>query len=55
MEEEDGEFAVGGRVEDDGGVAVWLETAGDRGAAWALDAQALRADGDALIGTDFGL
>lgn len=32
-----------------------MEAAGDRGAAGAFDAEALGADGDALIGADFGL
>ena len=32
-----------------------MKAAGDGGAAWALDAEALGADRDALVGTDFGL
>ncbi len=55
VKEEGREFAMGGRQEEDRGVAVWMEAAGDRGAAGALDMKALRADGDALIGSDFGL
>ena len=54
MEEEGGEFAVGGRQEEDGGVAIWMEAARDRGTAGALKMEALRADGDAWVGTDFG-
>jgi len=55
VEEEGWELAVGWRQEEDRGIAVWMEAAGDRGAARALDMKALRADGDALIRADFGL
>jgi hypothetical protein len=48
-------FSVRGRMEEDGSVAVWVEAAGHGRAASALDANTLRADGDALIGTDLGL
>ncbi len=41
--------------EDDGGVAVGADAAGDGGAAGAFDAEACGADGDAPIGGDFGL
>ena len=55
MKEEDGELAVRGRVEKSREVAVWMETTGDGGAAGAFDAEALGAEGDTLIGADFGL
>lgn len=55
VEKEDGELAVRGRVEKSGDVAVWVEAAGDGRAAGAFDAETLGADGDALIGADFGL
>lgn len=55
VEEEGWELAVGWRQEEDRGIAVWMEAAGDRGAARALDTKALRADGNALIRADFGL
>ena len=55
VEKEDGELAVSGRMEKGGGIAVWVEATGDGGAAGAFDAEALGADGDALIGADFGL
>ena len=48
-------MAVGGRMEEDGGVAVGVEAAGDGGAAGALDAEACGTDGDAPVGADFGL
>ena len=48
-------FSVCGRVQEDGGVAIGVEAAGDRGATRALDAQALSPDGDALLWVDFGL
>ena len=54
MEQERGDLSVGGRVEQDGDVAIRMKAAGDAGAAGSFDAQALGADGDALIGTDFG-
>ena len=45
-----------GEVEEkDGEVAVGVDSAGDGGAAGALDAQAGGADGDAAVGADFGL
>ena len=55
MEEEDGELTVGRRMENGGCVTVWMEATGDGGAAGAFDAEALGADGDPLIGADFGL
>ena len=55
VEEEGWEFAVGGRQEEDRGIAVWMEAAGNRSAAGPLDMEALRADGDPLIRADFGL
>ena len=55
VEEKDVEVTVGGRMKEDGEVAVGVETAGDGGAAGALDAQACGADGDASIGSDFDL
>ena len=55
VEKEDGELAVGGRMEQGGEVAVWMEATGDRGAAGALDGEALGADGDALVWADFGV
>src|SRR6266478_987571 len=48
-------MAVFGWLEEHGGIAVWVQTAGDGRATRVLNAQALRADGDALIGADFGL
>ena len=47
-------MAVFGRVGKDRDISVWVEAAGDAGAAWALDTQTLGADGDAAIGADFG-
>ncbi len=29
VEEEGGEFAVGGRQKEDGGIAVWMDATGD--------------------------
>ena len=55
MEEQGWGKAVCGWLEEDGGITVWVQAAGDRGAARALEAQALRADGDALVGADLGL
>ena len=54
-EEEAEELALDGRIEEGGGIAVWMEAAGDAGAAGTLDAEALGADGDAPIGADFGV
>ena len=55
VEKEDGELAVGGRMEQGGGITVWVEAASDGGAAGAFDGETLGADGDAPIGADFGL
>src|SRR2546428_4007007 len=55
MEEESGGlFLVWGGAEN-GAVAVWMEAAGDGGTWGKIDAEALRAAGDAAICADLGL
>ena len=55
MEEEDGAFGLVWRSEEDGVVAVWMEASGDESAGRFFDAEALRGEGDAAIGSDAGL
>ena len=52
MEEKDGAFALGRRGEEDGGIAVGMDAAGDDGARRLLEAQALGGDGDATVRVD---
>ncbi len=42
-------------MKEDGDIAVGMQAARDDGPARAPDPQALGADGDALVGADFGL
>jgi len=44
-----------GRIQEDGGVSIGMETTSDGGAARTLDAEPLSADGDTLVWSDFGL
>ena len=44
---------MGGRVAEDGDVAVGVEAVDEAGAGWGLDAQAQGACGDASVGVDF--
>ena len=55
MQEENRALELVRRVAEDGGVAVWVEAAGDGGTWREIDAEALRAAGDATIGADLGL
>ncbi len=55
VEKKGGEMSFLRREEEDRDIAVWMEAAGDTGATRAFDPQALGADGDALVGPDFGL
>ena len=52
MEEKDGAFALGRRGEEDGGIAVGMDAAGDDGARRLFEAQALGGDGDATVRVD---
>ena len=53
MEQEEGFGGVGGRVAEDGDIAVGVEAVDKAGAGWSLDAQAQGACGDASVGMDF--
>ena len=47
MKENDGEFSICGRVEQDGVIAIGMKAASDAGVRWLLEAQALACEGDA--------
>jgi hypothetical protein len=55
MEEKDWEFAFGGRVEEDGVIAIGMEATCDAGVGWLLDAETLRGEGNAAVWADAGL
>jgi len=38
-------LAVGRRMAEDGVIAVWMQATDDGGTRWAVDAEALEADG----------
>ncbi len=44
---------MGGRVAEDGEVAVWVLAVDEASVGWSGDAQAQGADGDAAVGADF--
>ena len=54
MEEEHGVFILCGRGCEHGVVAVWMKAANDFGTGRPVDAQALAADRDAVVGIDPG-
>ena len=55
MEEEKGEFSFGGRVEEEGVIAVGMEAACDASMGWLLDAEAVGGEGNATVWADAGL
>ena len=55
VEKENGAVLVVGWVAEDGSIAIWVEAAGDGGAGREIDAEALRAAGDAAVGSNLGL
>lgn len=54
MEEEGRALSFLRGMEEHGDIAAGMEAADHGGAARALDAQVVGADGDALVGADFG-
>lgn len=55
MQEQDRSGGFVWRVEQNREIPVGMEAAGDEGTRGLFEAQALRADGDATVGTDAGL
>ncbi len=49
MQEKEGEFSFGWRVEEEGVIAIGMEAASDAGLGWLLDAQALGCEGHAAV------
>ena len=54
MEEKEREFSFGGRVEEDGVIAIGMEAAYDTGVGWLFNAQALAGESDTSVAADTG-